>query len=78
VEFDAETGLPQRVVYEISRAGGQPIPAEEAWSDFQEIAGVKVPRRITVMQSGRKYAEVKVTDFKVNSGIQIEEIQKRP
>jgi hypothetical protein len=51
---------------------------EEEWSDFQEIAGVKVPHRITVMQGGRKYAEGKVTDFKVNSGIRLEEIQKRP
>jgi zinc protease len=78
LEFDTDTRLPQRVLYEIARAGGPPIPAEETWSDFQEIAGVKVPHRITVMQGGRKYAEMKVTDFKVNSGIRLEEIQKRP
>jgi zinc protease len=78
LEFDAGTGLPQRVIYEIARAGGLPIAAEETWSDFQEIAGVKVPRTITVMQGGRKYAEMKVNDFKVNSGIQLEAIQKRP
>jgi zinc protease len=78
LEFDAETRLPQRALYEVARAGGPPIPVEEAWSDFQEIAGVKVPYRIAVMQGGRKYAEVTVTDFKVNSGIQLEEIQKRP
>ena len=78
LEFDAGTRLPQRVLYEVARAGGPPIPAEEVWSDFQEIAGVKVPHRITVMQGGRKYAEMKVTDFKVNSGIQLEVIQKRP
>jgi zinc protease len=78
LEFDAETRLPQRVLYEIARVGGLPIPAEEVWSDFQEIAGVKVPRRISVMQGGRNYAEATVTDLKVNSGIQLEEIQKRP
>ena len=78
LELDAATGLPQRVLYEAARAGGPPIPAEEDWSDFQEIAGVKVPRGMTIMQGGRKYAEVKVTDFKVNSGIQPQELQKRP
>ncbi len=78
LEFDAETWLPQRVLYEIARAGGPPIPAEEVWSDFQEVAGVKVPRKITVMQGGRKYAELTVTDLKVNFGIHLEEIQKRP
>jgi hypothetical protein len=70
--------MPRRVLYEIAGASGPPVSAEEEWSDFQEMAGVKAPRKITVMQGGRKYAEVKVTDFKVNSGIRIEEIQKRP
>jgi hypothetical protein len=78
LEFDAGTRLPQRVLYEISRAGGPPIAAEETWSDFQEIAGVKVPHSITVMQGGRKYAEMKAIDLKVNSGIQLQELQKRP
>jgi zinc protease len=78
LEFDADTRLPQRVLYEIARAGGPPIPAEEAWSDFEETGGVKVPHRIAVMQGGRKYAELMVTDFKVNSGIQLQELQKRP
>jgi len=78
LEFDAETRLPQRVLYETARAGVQPTPVEETWMDFQEIAGVKTPRRIIIMQGGRKYAEMKVTDIKVNSGIRLEEIQKRP
>jgi zinc protease len=78
LEFDAETGLPQRVLYETARSGGPPIPAEETWSDFQEIGGVKVPRRITIMQGGQRYAEVRITDFKVNSGLQLQELQKRP
>jgi hypothetical protein len=78
LEFDAGTGLPQRMLYEIARAGGPPIAIEEIWSDFQEIAGVKVPRRATVLQGGQKYAERKATDFKVNSGMKVEEIQKRP
>jgi hypothetical protein len=78
LEFDAGTRLPQRMLYEIARASGPPIAIEEIWSDFQEIAGVKVPRRATVLQGGQKYAERKVTDFKVNSGMKVEEIQKRP
>jgi hypothetical protein len=78
LEFDAGTRLPQRMLYEIPRAAGPPIQVEEAWSDFQEIAGVKAPHRITIMQGGQKYAERKATDFKVNSGMKVEEIQKRP
>jgi zinc protease len=78
LEFDAETSLPQRVVYEIARAGAPPISTEEDWSDFQEIAGAKVPHRITVIENGQKYGEIRMTDIKVNSGIQLQEIQKRP
>jgi zinc protease len=78
LEFDAETGLPQRVLYETARAGGPPIPAAEIWSDFLEIVGVKMPQKITLVRGGQKFAEVKVTDSKVNSGIQLQELQKRP
>lgn len=78
LELNAETGLPQRLLYEVARASGPPIPAEEVWADFQEIAGVKVPQEITIAQGGRKFAEVKLTGCKVNSGIQLQELQKRP
>jgi hypothetical protein len=78
LELNAETGLPQRLLYEVARASGPPIPAEEVWADFQEIAGVKVPQKITIAQGGRKFAEVKLTGCKVNSGIQLQELQKRP
>jgi zinc protease len=78
LELNAETGLPQRLLYEVARASGPPIAAEEVWADFQEIAGVKVPRKITIAQGGRKFAEVKLTGCKVNSGIQLQELQKRP
>jgi hypothetical protein len=37
-----------------------------------------VPHRITIIQSGHKYADERITDFKVNSGIKLEDIQKRP
>jgi hypothetical protein len=78
LEFDAETHMPQRVLFEVARTDGPAIAAEEDWSDFRDVAGVKVPHRITNLQGGRKYAEVRVTDFKVNSGVRLEEIQKRP
>jgi len=39
---------------------------------------VKVPRGDYGHAGRRKYAEVKVTDFKVNSGIQLQELQRRP
>jgi predicted Zn-dependent peptidase len=78
LEFDAETFVPQRLLYEVARAGGPSVSLEEEWSDFQEMAGVKAPHRITIIQSGQKYGEERITDFKVNSGLKLEDIQKRP
>jgi hypothetical protein len=78
LELNAETGLPQRLLYEVARASGPPIPEEEVWADFQEVAGVKVPQKTTIMQGGRKFAEMKLTECKVNSGIQLQELQKQP
>jgi hypothetical protein len=70
--------VPQRLLYEVARAGGPSVSLEEEWSDFQEMAGVKAPHRITIIQSGQKYGEERITDFKVNSGLKLEDIQKRP
>ena len=78
LELNAETGLPQRLLYEVARASGPPIPEEEVWADFQEVAGVKVPQKTTIIQGGRKFAEMKLTECKVNSGIQLQELQKQP
>jgi len=81
LELNAETGLPQRVLYEVARVGGPPGPpisAAETWEDWREIGGVKVPQKITITQGGQKFAEVKLTENKVNSGVKLEEIQKRP
>jgi predicted Zn-dependent peptidase len=81
LELNAETGLPERVLYEVARVGGPPGPpisAAETWEDWREIGGVKVPQKITITQGGQKFAEVKLTENKVNSGVKLEEIQKRP
>jgi len=76
--IECRNGLPQRLLYEVARASGPPIPEEEVWADFQEVAGVKVPQKTTIMQGGRKFAEMKLTECKVNSGIQLQELQKQP
>jgi hypothetical protein len=51
---------------------------EETWSDFREVAGIKVPFKITITEGGRKYADVTVTGFRVNSGLKLTDLDKRP
>jgi zinc protease len=78
VAVDPATGLPLKIRYEgIVRSGPPPV-TEETWSDFREVAGIKVPFKITITEGGRKYADVTVTGFRVNSGLKLTDLDKRP
>ena len=78
VECDAGTGLPQRVRYDLSQATGAPVKVVEEFDDFRDMGGVKIPHKITITRGGQKFADVTVTDFKVNTGLQVRELGKRP
>jgi zinc protease len=77
-EFDPATGLLQTTRYENVMVSGPPVGVEDQFSDFREVGGVKVPYKITILQGGRKFADVTVTDFQVNSGLTVAELEKRP
>jgi zinc protease len=78
VAFDPQTGLPQKVTYESVVVSGPPQPVEEDYSDFHDVDGVKVPFRVDILQGGKKFATVTVTDYKINTGLKPEELSKRP
>jgi predicted Zn-dependent peptidase len=78
VVFDAATGLPQRVQYELTQAKGAPVSVEDLYEDFRDVGGVKVPHRITINRGGKKFADMTVADYQVNSGLKLPELEKRP
>jgi zinc protease len=69
---DESTWLPVKTSY----AGAQGT-IEENWSDLRDVDGMKVPFKITVMQNGKKFAEVSVQDVKLNTGTSEEQLSKR-
>ena len=73
-----QTGLPDRVIYETVHVAGPPVTVEDRYERFEEISGVKVPRSITIVQGGRKFAEVTVQDYKINTDLKAEDLRKRP
>jgi hypothetical protein len=75
--FDA-AGLPSKLLYEVPRAGGRAIAVEEDLLDFRAVSGVQFPFRIRTFHNGRPAALVTVRDLKVNSGLRLEELTKRP
>jgi hypothetical protein len=76
--FDSRTGLPSRLLYEIPRERPPAIFAEETYSDFRDVNGLRLPFGIAVSHNGIRYAEGKVTEFKINQGLKVEAMQRRP
>ncbi len=75
LQVDEKTGLPMKISYQEAGAGAT---VEQLFSDWREIGGVRLPFQWTVMQDGKKYAEVKIQDYKLNSGLTEETLSKKP
>jgi zinc protease len=78
IEFDSKTGLPQRITYDTAQAVGPPLYTEEVLEDYRDVEGIKLPFKITVNQSGKKFADVIVTEYKLNSGLKVTDLARRP
>jgi hypothetical protein len=78
VEFDPDTGLPRRVTYDTPQAIGAPLYTEDIFEDYREVAGIKMPFKITINQSGRRFAETAVGEYRLNTGLKAAELSKRP
>jgi zinc protease len=77
LQVDEKTGTPLKLSYQ--EAGPQgPAPMEQIYSDWREVSGVRVPFAWTVTQGGKKFAEVKIQDYKINSGLTEEALSKKP
>ena len=69
-----DTGLPERVLYQSYAPGSPPAATEEIYSDYRELAGVRVPYKVVMMENGKKLADVTVTSFRVNNGLKVEDL----
>jgi zinc protease len=78
VEFDPETHLPKRASYDTQQAVGAPLYSEDVYEDFRDVGGIKIPFKISINQGGRKFSEVVVKDYKINTGLVPLELGRRP
>ncbi len=76
--MDEKTGLPAKEVYRSAGPTGPPADVEATFEDFEEAGGVKAPKKITINRGGAKFAEINITEYKLNSGIKTEELSKKP
>lgn len=77
LQVDEKTGMPVKLSYQ--EAGGSgPESVEQLYSDWREVGGVRLPFAWTVLQGGKKFAEVRIQDYKLNSGLTPDTLSKKP
>ena len=74
--FDPSTGLLKNVLYDTITATGQ-VSVSETYSDYRDAAGMKLPFSVVITVGGQKLQEVTVKSIKVNTGIKLQELEKR-
>jgi zinc protease len=77
LSIDEKTGMPAKIEYASVTMGGPTSTIDEIYNHFTEINGIKVPDRMTIMQNGRKYADVLVESTKLNTGLKAEDLSKK-
>jgi zinc protease len=73
LKVDEKTGMPLVLAYQ---EGAQSV--EEEYSDWRDAAGLLLPFQLTVKQDGKKYADVKIEAYKINSGLTQEALSQKP
>jgi hypothetical protein len=74
---DDKTGLPEKLAYKQSPAEGG-TAVEETFSDWRDVDGVRLPFQWSITQGGKKFAQLTVQDYKINSGLTAETLGQRP
>jgi predicted Zn-dependent peptidase len=75
--FDAGTGLLQNVLYDATTENG-PAAVIDTYSDYREVGGLKLPYKVTVTLTGKKYQEVTIKSVRLNTGLKLQDLEKRP
>ena len=78
VAFDPATGLPTREDYMEPGQNGAPAETADIFSDWREVAGIKLPYKAIQLENGMKMLEVTVSEYKINNGLNVAELSKRP
>ncbi len=77
IVFDPASGLPAQVLYTSTNDQGVSLYMQEDYADYRDVAGIQLPHAVTVYQRGTKYADGIVKEYKINSGLKPEVLQRR-
>ena len=76
--IDGKTGLPAKLEYSSEALRGPSSTIDETFDSFEQVDGIQVPRTMTITQNGHKYADVVVESIKLNTGLKVEDLSKKP
>jgi hypothetical protein len=75
IELDPSSGLPTSETF---RQEGTAANIEETFSDWRDVEGLKMPFKMTLQQNGKPAGELNVQQYKWNTGLNANELSKRP
>ncbi len=78
LKIDPATGLISSESYKQMQPSGPASEIVVGLSDFRDVDGVKLPFKMTLIQGGKKVADAVVSQYKLNSGLKLEDLAKQP
>jgi hypothetical protein len=78
LELNPETGLLASATFQTVQMGGAPADVTVTWSDWRDVDGLKLPFKTTISRGGQQGGDATVTEWKINTGLKIEDLAKQP
>ncbi|HEY3741477.1 MAG TPA: pitrilysin family protein [Bryobacteraceae bacterium] len=78
VAMDPATGLPSKISYMTTPIRGAPVQVVETYTAWKAVNEVMLPFEYEIEQAGKKFAEGKITSYRINSGLKLEDLSKKP
>ena len=77
VVFDRSSGMIKNMLYDAITANGT-VAVLETYSDFRDVSGLKLPFKVTIALSGRKFQDLTIQSMQINTGLKVQDLEKRP
>jgi zinc protease len=75
--FDPGTGLLKNMLYDAPTENG-PIPVIDTYTDYRDVGGMKLPFKVAISVSGQKFQEVTIKNIQLNTGLKVQDLERRP
>jgi hypothetical protein len=63
--FDAQSGLPVKLVAKVASFMGDEVTQETTFHDYKEMSGIQKATKVQAKRDGEKFLDEQITDFKI-------------